>query len=112
MDDGGSSHFSAIDSALLGCFFISYSVLALVQISSLFSRRYVTFGILAAGSLLVAQGFALIDFSGFCAERSSVIICSGERFGLTRFGMVWVYVTAAMLGMYGFIRILRAIRGV
>ncbi|WP_416899407.1 MAG: hypothetical protein ACMVY4_06735 [Minwuia sp.] len=110
MDEGGASHFSAIDMALLGCFFISYSVLALIQVANLFGNRFIVFGAIAAATAIAAQGFALADFSGFCAEQSSVIICSSEPHGLTRFGTVWVYVSAATLAMYAVVQAIRAFK--
>ena len=103
--------FTALDAALLGGFFISYSVLTLVQVSNLFSKRFVTFVVICGIAALVALGFRVADFSGFCAERQSAIICGGEGRGLAAFGMIWVFVCLAALGMFGLVRALLVLKG-
>lgn len=51
--------FSALELALMVPFFISYSVVALVQINNLFSGRFIIFAALSAAAALIAEGFAL-----------------------------------------------------
>lgn len=102
--------FGALDLLLLGVFFISYNVLGLMQIAFLYGRRYLTFSAVSAGVLLIAQGFTWLDVSGFCQERSSVIICGEEREGLVGLGMVWVIVCAAMLVIFLLLQGIRWLR--
>jgi hypothetical protein len=102
--------FGALDLMILGVFFISYSVLGLTQIAMLFSRRFITFMVLGAISAVIAQSFVLLDFTGFCSERSSVILCGSEKQELVGLGMVWVIVSFAMLAVYGMARALQRLR--
>ncbi|MEM7268178.1 MAG: hypothetical protein AAF401_02880 [Pseudomonadota bacterium] len=95
-----SAELSALDMALIPSFFISYSVLALSQLNLLFSERFVFFAGLAVGSYALAIGLGAIDFSGFCEGTQSVVICGSEARGLRAFGVVWTWVSAAVLGMY------------
>lgn len=99
--------FGAFDLLLLGVFFMSYNVLGLVQIAMLFGGRFIVFAALTVAALVAAQGFAWYDYAGFCAEPVSAIVCGRGRQGLTGLGMVWVYVSLAMLAMFGLNRLLR-----
>lgn len=103
----GNVEFGAFDLMLLGVFFISYNVLGLVQIAMLFGRRFIVFASLTAAALLAAQGFAWFDYAEFCVEPTSAIVCGRDQQGLTGMGMVWVYVSAAMLAMFGLNRLVR-----
>lgn len=106
----GLAQYSALDGALLGGFFISYSVLALVQINNLYNGRFLLFAGLAACAGLIATGLGRADFSGFCADGPSVIVCGGTGRGLTALGMVWLYVSGAMLVLFGVAQAIRALR--
>ncbi|WP_417514290.1 hypothetical protein [Minwuia sp.] len=106
----GAAKFGALDLMLLGVFFISYNVLALLQIAFLYGGRYVTFGAVTVGAVLLAQGFVFLDVSAFCADRSSVIICSDDKRQLVSLGMVWVIVCAAMLVIFAALQGLRRLR--
>ena len=102
--------FTAFDLMLLGIFFISYNVLALVQVALLYSRRWLAFAVLAAGTVALSQAFGHFDYAGFCAERQSAIVCSPDGRGLTGFALVWVYVSAAMLTAYIVLKGIRRLR--
>ena len=111
MDSASSvSPYTALDGALLGAFFISYSVLALVQLNNLFNGRFILFVALAACTALVATGFEFSEFAEICAESPSAIMCGGTGRGLTALGMVWVYVSAAMFALFGVAQLIRALR--
>ena len=104
------SQYTALDGGLLGVFFISYSVLALVQLNNLFNRRFILFLAIAVCTALVTTGFEYSDFDEFCAESPSAIVCGGTGRGLTALGLVWVYVSAAMLALFGLGQLIRALR--
>ncbi len=112
MENGMSvPQYSALDGALLGAFFISYSVLALVQLSNLFNERFFVFVTLVACTALIARGFGLSDFTELCVDDPSVIMCGGNGRGLATLGMVWVYVSGAMFALFGIAQIIRSLRG-
>lgn len=103
-------HYSALDGALIGAFFISYSVFALVQLNNLFNGRFILFVILAACAALIARGFVLYDYSEICAGGRSAIICGGQGRGLAALGMIWVYVSGAMFVLFGVAQGIRILR--
>lgn len=105
-----TAKFGALDLMILGVFFISYSVLGLTQIAMLFSRRFITFVVLGAISAIIAQSFVLLEFTDFCSERSSVILCGPEKQELVGLGMVWVIVCFAMLAVFGMARALQRLQ--
>jgi len=112
MDSANSvSHYTALDGALLGAFFISYSVLALVQLNNLFNGRFILFVALVACAALITTGFELSDFSKICANGPSAIICGGKGQGLTALGLVWLYVSGAMFALFGIAQLIRTLRG-
>ena len=111
MDNANSvSQYTALDGALLGAFFISYSVLALTQLNNLFNGRFILFFAVIACAALSAAGFELSDFSDFCANGPSAIVCGGTGRGLTILAMVWVYVSGAMFALFGVSRFIKTHR--
>ena len=88
MDGAAELHsYGAMDAALQGVFFMSFGVLGLMQLTSLFEGRPLRFAtfMLCAGA--VAQGFGLLDFAGWCAQSSSALICNHDARGLVALGM-------------------------
>lgn len=98
-----SVDLTALDMALLPMFFISYSIVAIVQIANLFGGRHVLFAAITAGLLAIALSFRLADFSRFCAQSASAVVCGGDGEGLTAFALAWAYVSLGMLAMYLFV---------
>ena len=93
---------TALDMALAPSFFISYSVLALIQLNALFARAYVRYVVLVGivGALMAL--FVFNDWSAACAEPLSAIICNNDGAGLVGFGWGWAAVSAGALAMYLF----------
>lgn len=102
-----AAKFGAFDLLLLGVFFISYNVLALMQVAFLYGRRYVVFGLVTLIVTAAALGSRWVSFDGFCAERSSVIVCGEDRQELVALGSVWIIVCAAVLVIYVLLQAIR-----
>ena len=105
---------TALDMALLPMFFISYSVIALVQITNLYGGRYGLFAGVTAGALALSLGFSVVDVSRFCDASASAIVCGGSGEGgdgLSAFSIAWVYSSLAMLVMFLFAQGLKRIAG-
>ncbi|MEM1315078.1 MAG: hypothetical protein AAGI51_11015 [Pseudomonadota bacterium] len=101
MDGADLAPYGAIDAALLGAFYMSYGVLGLVQIANLFEGRALRFAAILGGAAALGQGFGLLDYSGFCAVRSSAVICNHGARGLVGLATPWVWVSLAMLALFG-----------
>lgn len=104
------SQYTALDGGLLRAFFISYSVLALVQLNNLFNGRFILFLAIAACTALATTGFEYSDFEQICGESPSAIMCGGTGRGLSALGLVWIYVSAAMFALFGLGQLIRALR--
>jgi hypothetical protein len=102
-----AAKFGAFDLLLLGVFFISYNVLALVLVACLFGGRWIAFAAVTVVVTLAAQGGRWLDFRDFCAERSSVIVCGEERQELVALGSVWIIVCAAILVIFLLLQVIR-----
>lgn len=102
-----AAKFGAFDLLLLGVFFISYNVLALVLVACLYGRRWIAFAVVTAVVTVAAQGFRWLDFAEFCAERSSVIVCGEDRQELVALGSVWIIVCAVILLVFLILQVIR-----
>ena len=109
--DPDRADLSGFDLALLSVFFISYAVLGIVQLANLFGARFGIFVALIATALILGFGVGYIDFSGFCAETRSSIVCGERASGLSAFIMIWVWVSLAILPMFGLSKLLQWWRG-
>lgn len=90
--------YASLDYALLGTFFISYSVFALLQLGFLFNHRFARFiGLMAAqwAVIFTIKGFS---FAQLCADRSSALICNNDARGLASLASVWIVVSLTMTG--------------
>ena len=108
--DPDRADLSGFDLALLSVFFISFAVLGVVQLANLFGGRTGVFSGLVAASLAFALGVRYAPFEGFCAETQSVLICNDAASGLSAFAMIWVWVSLAMLPMFGLSKLIQKYR--
>jgi hypothetical protein len=108
--DGLTDGFGAFDLMLLSVFFISYSVAALVQVNNLFNDRYAVFGGLVLIAFLASRLFGMMDYTSFCAETNSALVCRNGGRGLVALATMWIYVSFAMLFMFGCVCLIRAFR--
>ena len=97
----------AFDIALSVSFFISCSILAVVQLSNLFNSRYIWFAALTAVSVALWQAVGRIDLSGLCAWTESALICNYGGRTMAAFFAIWIYVSLCMLALFGLVRVLR-----
>lgn len=111
MEEAQSSlKFGAFDLMLLGAFFISYNVLALIQVAFLYSGRSLAFAAVSVAAVLAAPGMRMLDFAESCAARPSAILCSYEKPVLIGLGTVWAIVCLAVLMIYLTLQAIRLLR--
>ena len=105
------AEFCGTDLMLLALFFISYSVLALVQLANLFAGRFVLFAGLGAGLCVLALILGALDYGNFCATAGSALVCGNGADGLRAMGLLWGVVSLAMLGGFALSRGISRWRG-
>ena len=105
-----ATKFGAFDLLLLGVFFISYNVLGLMQVAFLYGRRWILFGAVTIGVIALAQGLRYLDVSGFCADRSSAIVCGEDKQELVALGMIWGIVCIGILVIFILLQGLKRMR--
>ena len=91
---------TAFDFALLGAFFISYSVIGLAQLNALFNGAFLRFLIVAALLAALAVAARASPFAGLCQEPPSAILCNNGGRGLWSMAIVWTAVSVAVFGMF------------
>ena len=111
MTAGDSVTFSGLDGAIVASFFISYSVLALTQISNLFNQKLTLFFSLTLIGLIAAVGVKGLDFTELCETRTSAILCNKGGDALREFAIVWVYISIAMLVLFLLSRAIQRMKG-
>ena len=95
------TELSGFDLGLIAMFFITWSALAVVQLAMLFGERFAAFGVIILAALVLAFALPFAATPDFCADTRSVFACANEGRGLTYLALIWVAISAAMLGMYG-----------
>lgn len=111
MEEAQSSlKFGAFDLMLLGAFFISYNVLALIQVAFLYSGRIVVFAAVSVAAILAAPGLRMLDFADSCAARPSAILCGDEKPVLIGLGTVWAIVCLVVFMVYVTLQAIRHFR--
>ncbi|ANK80971.1 MAG: hypothetical protein TEF_09310 [Rhizobiales bacterium NRL2] len=111
MEEAQSSlKFGAFDLMLLGAFFISYNVLALIQVALLYGGRFIVFATVTLAAVLAAPGLEMLDLSETCAVRSSAILCGDGKQVLIGLGTVWPIVCFAVLLIFVMLRAIRRFR--
>ena len=101
---------TAIDFALLGGFFISYSVIGLAQLNALFNGAFIRFGVVAGLLIAFALATLVAPFDAICAEPQSAIFCNNRGRGLWSLAMAWTAVSAAVFGMFLISRLITRFR--
>ena len=109
MTGGDTVTFSGLDGALVASFLISYSLLALVQISNLFNRNFMLFSVLLVASAFATFSLKGMEFPELCEDRSSTILCNNGGDAVSEFTIVWVYVSITMLLFFSLARMLQKI---
>ena len=99
--------YGGLDFALLGAFFISYSVFALIQISFLFSRSYLRYSLVIIIQLAAVAGLRAADFSALCSSQNSHLVCNNNAAGLTGLAVMWLNVSFSMAGCFMLSRMIK-----
>ncbi|MEL6792612.1 MAG: hypothetical protein AAFP78_04110 [Pseudomonadota bacterium] len=94
------TELSGFDLGLIAVFFISWTALAVTQLAMLFGGRFVVFGVLCGIALVLAFALPLLATPEFCEGSRSIFACANGGRGLTMLALIWVAISAAMLGMF------------
>lgn len=108
--DEAQIDLTAFDFALIGGFFISYSVIGLAQLNALFNGAFVRFLVVAGVFAGIAIAAGSWSFAEYCAEPPSAIVCNNGGRGLWSMALVWSAVSAAILGMFLLSRLITRLR--
>ena len=102
--------YASLDYALLGGFFISYSVFALIQLGFLFNQQYARFISLIAAQWATIAAIKSYSFAQLVTDRASALVCNNDASGLVSLASVWIVVSLTMAGFFAVTTLIAKIR--